>query len=387
MTPTDKTVMGSNLCRVCGGALFREPLLAFKNMPKAAQHLPDATTVDKDHGCDLDIFQCSRCGLVQLHNEPVPYWREVIRATAFSQEMGEFRKEQFKAFVEQYGLSGKKIVEIGCGKGEYLSLMQDAGARVTGTEFSEASASHCIHAGMRVERLFVEGPEIRLRDAPFDAFFILNFLEHLADPNSTLQGISANLADNAIGLIEVPNFDMILKKKLFSEFIADHLFYFTRETLNALLERNGFEVIETREIWHDYILSAVVRKRRPIDLSAFRQQQALLKSELTRFVASFGKKNVAVWGAGHQALAVLALADLGGTIKYVVDSAPFKQGRLTPSTHIPIVPPETLTTDPVAAVLIMAAAYSNEVASIIRKSFGAQIVIAILRDDTLEAVN
>jgi SAM-dependent methyltransferase len=371
-------------CRVCGGALFNEPLLAFNNMPKAAQHLPDATTVAADCGCDLDILQCSRCGLVQLHSNPVPYWREVIRATAFSQEMGEFRKTQFKAFVDQYGLSGKKIVEIGCGKGEYLTLMQGAGATVYGTEFGEASMKHCTQAGMRVEHLFVEGPEVKLRDAPFDAFFILNFLEHLADPNSTLQGIHANLADHAIGLIEVPNFDMILEKKLFSEFIADHLFYFTRETLNALLERNGFEVIETRAIWHDYILSSIVRKRRPADLSAFRQQQAFLKSELTRFVDAFGKKNVAVWGAGHQALAVLALADLGSSIKYVVDSAPFKQGHFTPATHLPIVPPETLATDPVSAVLIMAAAYSDEVAALIRQKCGTTMTLAILRDTHLE---
>lgn len=387
MNPTSNPIINMLTCRVCGGRLFSEPLLAFKNMPKAAQHLPDATTVANDRGCDLDIFQCSHCGLVQLHHEPVPYWREVIRATAFSQEMGEFRKEQFKAFVEQYGLAGKKIVEIGCGKGEYLTLMQGAGASVAGTEFGETSATHCIQAGMRVERLFVEGPEIKLQDAPFDAFFILNFLEHLADPNSTLQGIRANLADHAIGLIEVPNFDMILKKKLFSEFIADHLFYFTRETLNALLERNGFEVLETREIWHDYILSAVVRKRRPADLSAFRQQQALLKSELTRFVTSFGKKNVAVWGAGHQALAVLALADLGDSIKYVVDSAPFKQGRYTPATHIPIVPPATLATDPVAAVLIMAAAYSDEVALNIQKTYSSKMRITILNDSGLTMIN
>jgi hypothetical protein len=70
----------------------------------------------------------------------------------------------------------------------------------------------------------------------------------------------------------------------------------------------------------------------------------------------------------------------------VVDSAPFKQGRYTPSTHIPIVAPDTLATDPVAAILVMAAAYSDEVATIIRKKFGSRMAIAILRDSGLEAV-
>ena len=378
------TRMSVNVCRVCGGPFFPEPLLTYSNMPKAAQHLPDARTVAEDQGCALDICQCERCGLVQLSNDPVPYWREVIRAAAFSPEMGEFRKHQFQAFIEHYKLAGKKLVEIGCGKGEYLSLMQQAGTRVYGTEFSRDSVAHCVSTGLDVEQIFPETPEVKLANAPFDGFFIMNFLEHLCNPNATLQGIHANLVPGAIGLVEVPNFDMMLQKNLFSEFIGDHLFYFTRETLNALLERNGFEILETRAIWHDYILSSVIRKRQPADLSAFRQQQALLKNELTRFVTSFGKKNVAVWGAGHQALAVLALADLGGSIKYVVDSAPFKQGRFTPSTHIPIVAPDTLSTDPVAAIIVMAAAYSDEVAARIRRDFGTRITLAILREDGLK---
>jgi SAM-dependent methyltransferase len=301
--------------------------------------------------------------------------------------MGEFRKAQFKAFVERYGLKGKKVVEIGCGKGEYLSLMQQAGTEVYGTEFGEASAAYCcIQEGLNVEQIFVESPTVKLGNAPFDGFFIMNFLEHLCNPNATLQGINANLAENAVGLIEVPNFDMMLTKNLFSEFIGDHLFYFTRKTLNALLERNGFEVIETQEIWHDYIISSVVRKRCPTDLSAFCKQQARLKAELASFVAQFGAKNVAVWGAGHQALAVLALTGLGDSIKYVVDTAPFKQGRYTPATHIPILPPGTLASDPVAAILVMAAAYSDEVARIIRRDFGTRMTIAILRDTGLEYV-
>ncbi len=376
--------MPVNDCRVCGGGFFNEPLLTYSNMPKAAQHLPDANTVADDRGCDLEICQCSLCGLVQLNSDPVPYWREVIRATAFSPEMGEFRNHQFKAFVKRYALAGKKMMEIGCGKGEYLSLMQQAGADVYGTEFGTDSAAHCVKAGLSVEQIFVESPAVQLVNAPFDGFFIMNFLEHLCNPNATLQGIHANLSEHAVGLIEVPNFDMMLKKNLFSEFIGDHLFYFTRETLNALLERNGFEVVETQAIWHDYIISSVVRKRCPTDLSSFRHQQARLQSELARFVATHGSQNVAVWGAGHQALAVLALADLGGAIKYVVDSAPFKQGRYTPSTHIPIVAPDTLATDPVAAILVMAAAYSDEVASIIRNTFGSRMTIAILRDSGLE---
>jgi len=373
-------------CRVCNGALFEKPLLYLQNMPGTAQQLPDFSSLARDKGVDLTVRQCNACGLVQLSSDPVPYWREVIRATAFSHEMGEFRKRQFKAFVERYELAGKKIVEIGCGKGEYLSLMQQAGADVYGTEFGEASAAYCTKAGLNVEQIFVEGPAVQLHNAPFDGFFIMNFLEHLPDPNATLRGIYNNLADDAIGLVEVPNFDMIIRKKLFSEFIGDHLLYFTQETLNSLLVMNGFEVVERTENWYSYIMKFVVRKRKPLDLSDCNNQQERLKMELEAYIAQFGEGNVAVWGAGHQALAVLSLAGLGGKIRYVVDSAPFKQGKFTPATHIPIVAPIQLESNPVAAVIVMAAAYSDEVAGIIRQKFGGVMAVSILRDFGLEKV-
>jgi 2-polyprenyl-3-methyl-5-hydroxy-6-metoxy-1,4-benzoquinol methylase len=355
-------------------------------MPKAAQYLPDAGSLESDKGAVLDVYQCSACGLVQLNNEPVPYYREVIRAAAFSPEMGEFRQRQFRNFLEKFSLAGKKILEIGCGRGEYLSLMQQAGANAYGLEYGREAVKHCVKNGMKAYEGFIQKSTDNVESAPFDAFFIMNFLEHLPDPNATLRGISNNMSDGALGLVEVPNFDMLLKNNLFSEFIGDHLFYFTKRTLNALLERNGLEVLESSIIWHDYIISSVVRKRISLDLSQFSNHQAKLKKEIDDYLCRFWEKKVAVWGAGHQALAVMALADMGGKIRYVVDSAPFKQGKFTPATHIPIVSPDTLDSDPVDAVIIMAASYSDEVARIIRQKFGQSMAVAILRDSELEMV-
>ncbi len=376
--------MAITKCRICGNRFFNDPLLRYHHMPKAAQFLPDAKDLGSDKGVDLEVCQCSGCGLVQLSNDPVPYFKEVIRAAAFSPEMRIFRIEQFKNFVGRFSLEGKKILEIGCGKGEYLSLMRESGTDAYGVEYGEESVMDCVGAGLKVTRKFVDANSSALPDAPFDAFFVLNFLEHIPDLNSTLRGIYQNLSDQAVGLVEVPNFDMILKRKMFSEFIGDHLYYFTRETLTSTLSRNGFEVMECRPAWHDYILSAVIRKRTPLDLYEFTQIQLKLSRELRKFIDKYGEKKVAVWGAGHQALTILSLADLGGKIKYVIDSAPFKQGKFTPATHIPIVPPETLKTEPVQAVIVMAASYSDEVAKIIREKLGDVIQIAILRDYGLE---
>jgi 2-polyprenyl-3-methyl-5-hydroxy-6-metoxy-1,4-benzoquinol methylase len=353
-------------------------------MPAVVQYLPDAESVESDKGLDLEVFQCSGCGLVQLNNEPVPYYKEVIRAAAFSEEMKDFRRKQFGRFVQEFSLRGKKVIEIGCGRGEYLSLMQQFGIEAYGLEHSEESVMQCVKNGLKVSKGFVQSSTDRLNNAPFDAFFILNFLEHLPDPNSTLRGICSNLTDDAVGLVEVPNFDMILRNKLFSEFIGDHLLYFTKETLNTTLKLNGFEIIDCNEEWHDYLISAIVKKRRKLDISHFYKYQMQLKNEIEEYIRRFKNKKVAIWGAGHQALAIISLMNLADKIRYVVDSAPFKQGKYTPATHIPIVSPDALNFDPVDAVIVMAASYSDEVARILRQKFDRNISIAILRDFGLE---
>jgi len=302
--------MRQDRCRICEHEFFKEPLLRYENMPGAAQYLPDVNTIESDKGVDLEVCQCSGCGLVQLSNSPVSYYKEVIRAAAFSEEMKDFRIKQFGGFVEKYSLKRKKVIEIGCGRGEYLDLMQQCGADAYGLEYAEASVTYCVAVGLKVQQGFIEAPEQKLQDAPFDGFFMLNYIEHLPDINATITGICANLSDDAFGLVEAPNFDMIVRKGLFSEFIGDHLYYFSKQTLCSVLELNGFDVIECSEIWHDYIISAVVRKRRKTDLSHFVQQRARLKMEIDAYICRFPNRQVAIWGAGHQSLAVISLTDL-----------------------------------------------------------------------------
>ncbi|MFA5276792.1 MAG: class I SAM-dependent methyltransferase [Candidatus Omnitrophota bacterium] len=358
-------------------------------MPKVAQFLPDAKSLNRDKGVDLGVCQCSGCGLVQLDSRPVPYYKEVIRAAGISEEMRRFRAKQFSAFVRNFSLKNKKVIEIGCGNGEYLSIMQQAGVIAYGLEYSNRSVKRCVKKGLKAIQGFIQNSAYKIKYAPFDAFFILNFLEHLPDPNSTLRGIYNNLTDGGVGIVEVPNLDMILRNKLFSEFMRDHLCYFTRDTLTLLLELNGFEVIGCKEAWHEYTISAVVKKRRKEDLTGFSNRQTQLKNGLERYVRKFRGKGVAIWGAGHQALAAISLLGLAGKIKYVIDSAPFKQGKFTPATHLRIVAPEALVREPVAAVIIMAASYSDEVAGILRakSSRHKTLNIAILRANKLEIVH
>lgn len=376
--------MPIHACRVCGRGLFEEPLLRYGNMPSSAQNFPDAASLAGETGADLTVRQCAACGLVQLDKGPVPYYKEVIRAAAVSPVLMDLKTRQFTEFIRKYSLRGKKIIEIGCGRGEFLGLLPPLGVEAFGLEYSEAAVQDCVKAGLKARRGYPDAEMPPLAEGPFDAFLLLMFLEHIPDPNSALKALSANLKDGAVGLVEVPNFGRMLRDKLFSEFIGDHLLYFSRETFLATLNLNGFEVLDCAELREGYVLSAEVKKRGALDLSAFSWRQAEIAAGLNAFLGRFGAGKVAVWGAGHQALAVLALAELGGKVRYVVDSAPFKQGRYTPATHLPVVPPDALRTDPVEAVIVMAASYSDEVAWLLRRDFPPGLKIAILRDHGLE---
>ena len=76
-----------NRCRICKGELSKE-LLVLKNVPAAAQNMP-ATREElcADKGIDLALCQCLNCGVLQHTAPPVPYYREVIRASGVSEAM------------------------------------------------------------------------------------------------------------------------------------------------------------------------------------------------------------------------------------------------------------------------------------------------------------
>ena len=112
----------------------------------------------------------------------------------------------------------------------------------------------------------------------------------------------------------------------------------------------------------------------------------VLLTDVNKYISKMQGDRIAVWGAGHQALAFIALTGIKNDICYVVDSAPFKQGKFTPASHLRIVSPDELIKEPVKAVIVMAASYSDEVARIIRQKFNRNIHISILRDFGLEVV-
>ena len=378
--------MNFHNCRLCRCKLFPNPLLQLNGMPKAAQYFPEKKEFNKDKGIILNVYQCSACGLVQLNIKPVDYFREVITATSFSEKTRLSRLGQMKEFVSRFGLQGKKVLEIGSGKGDMLDILEEAGLKATGIEASLKSVKIGLSSGRKMVKGYIGGKN-RISGYPFDAFVSFNYLEHLPEPGTIIKHIYNNTAKNAVGFVTVPNFDYLLQTKSLYEFVPDHLVYFTKKTLRYAFERNGFEVLECYTINEENDIVAIVKKIEGLDIAGGLNEVNALIKNLQQIAADYKAQNkkVAIWGAGHRTLALLALAKLGD-IEYVIDSAKFKQGRFTPVLHLEIVPPEYLKEKKVDLVMVMVPGlYPAEVLKSLN-NMNLGVDIAVLRDNKIELI-
>ena len=413
-------------CIACGHAL--SPLMTLDDMPASAQNIPAASELAEDHPLSLTLCQCPSCGLVQFDTEPVDYYRDVIRAGGGTRTMTRLRHEEYArlltAMQEQH-IRGRRIVEVGCGRGEFLRMWQNlaedpegaaalardqerdplsgqpnaALLHLVGLEHKPSlveEANAVADKKYRVYEGFATG-DVRYPEGPFDAFVQFNFLEHQPDPCDMLRNIWHNLKPQALGLITVPSFEYILRYNGYYELLRDHIANYTEFTLQKLLQDCGFELLSMDLVNRDTI-EAIVRKADPdelselhysgrlIDVSALRDSYDRLSASVNAHIdhLSESHRTMAIWGASHQGFTLAATTKLGGRVEYIIDSASFKQGRFSPASHIPIVAPDYAVAHPVDEILIVAPGYTDEIAGIIRERFDENVRILVLCTDRIE---
>lgn len=404
--------MSTNRCIVCGCELTKAPLMNLYDMPASAQNIPLECQLEDEKGISLALHQCGNCGLVQFDCEPVAYYRDVIRSGGFSTTMVELRKSQYKKLIETYHLEGKRFLEAGCGRGEFLKVLsENFPVKAYGIENRKDLAEIACQEGLHVWQQFTEHEWDRLESkpgqAPYDVFLSFNFLEHQPEPGTMLKCIYHNLTEDGMGLITVPSLEYILEHDGYYELIRDHLAYYTFNTLRYVLELHGFEVLEQEMVNRD-TLTVVVKKipgfnfeaakkeqktePLPVDIEGLKQSLTVITKEVNRLVTMMNEENktLAVWGASHQGFTLASTTKLGDRVNCIIDSAPFKQGRFSPASHIPIISPEyavngTLLPS-IDAVLIVAPGYTDEISSIIRERFKPGIQIFTLRSNHIEEI-
>lgn len=181
--------------------------------------------------------------------------------------------------------------------------------------------------------------------------------------------------------------EYILENGSYYELIRDHIAYYTFPSLRYLLERNGFTVLEQQIVNRD-TLSVIVKKSKPLALHILPESYRTVRNDIDRFLKALEEEKpgsrLAMWGASHQGFTIAATTALKERIAYIVDSAPFKQGKYAPASHLPIVPPDKLLQDPVDAVLIVAPGYTEEIFNVITNKMQLSASVYAIRTNRVE---
>jgi len=369
------------VCRLCSQESFQQPEFVINGAARSVNDLPKLGFEGQDK-VTLNLMRCRYCGHFQLPDPPVATWKYAVTAAGLSAEMRAFRLSQFREFKARFALSdGGQIWEIGTGEGLFLDLLKAAGFDPIGLEASEELVKLGKEKGRRIE---IGHPQDgSLADKRIKAFVSINFLEHTTRPIEFLRRLREACEPNAVGLVEVPDFTKDLSLNRSHDLVAEHLSYFTEDTLRLTLRLAGFEVIETRSVWGGDDVAAMVRLLPKVDLTGWEKRDPAFAA-LKDFCENSENAPLALWGASHQALTLLAMSGRHSVV-VIADSSPRKQGRQDPAWGIPIVSPKQMLELNPKTVLIMAAGYSKEVAKTLRE-LGFKGRVAILADGKLEEV-
>lgn len=139
----------------------------------------------------------------------------------------------------------KKLLEIGGGRGYLQQAAREAGCRTVGLEISPYAIRGCLEKGLDIFPVPLE----EIADSPlhperYDLVGMYDFLEHVTDPGRILRITRTIIDDEGYLMIRTPNTDERSGPRLH---LIDHLWHFSAKTLEALLQKEGFQVIKNME--------------------------------------------------------------------------------------------------------------------------------------------
>ena len=335
---------------------------------------------------DIRLGLCRRCGMV--HNvafDPglLTYGQAYENSLHFSPTFQGYAETLARRLVDAYGLTGKTVVEIGSGKGDFLALLCDLGVgRGVGYDPSYGGESDVRVGDGRVT--FVRGlyPE---GQAALDADFVCcrHVLEHLDRPADLVRGLRRGLHPRTGSYFEMPDGSFLLRAVALWDVIYEHPQHFTPPALRRLFVEAGFSVTALgssfggQYLWIEAAPCGDERSEPQQSgarddpevaelaglVSAFSEQAA---AKVERFAAELRSRldaggRVALWGAGSKGVTFLNLVPGGDRVGCVVDVNPRKHGRYVPVTGQPVVGPEELRAFRPDAVLVMNPLYELEI--------------------------
>lgn len=373
-------------CPVCGSTITAK-FLDVRGVPLFCNVLLDSREEAlKAAKGDIELVFCRSCGHVfNSAFEPVRmrYSPRYENSLHYSPAFREYAGGLARRLVTTYDLRNKDIIEIGCGKGDFLRLLADAGNnRCLG--FDPSFDPYRNGLGNRSERFALVQDEYteKYSSCPADFIVCRQVLEHIAEPRRFLKTIRRAIGDKpqVVVFVEVPNVMFTLKDFGIWDLIYEHCGYFTAASLRRLFVETGFNPLTVSEAFggqylcieakpsfqkkifqttSDHISTETVDGHVNGFADRYRQQISKWRKEIAGLRRS-GTKTV-VWGAGSKGVTFLNVLKAVSGIDYVVDINPHKHGYFVPGTGQNIVPPEFLQKYHPDKIIVMNPVYFDEI--------------------------
>ena len=330
----------------------------------------------------LRLVVCPSCGFISnsaFDPSLAEYSERYEETQAFSPHFQEFARGLAADWVDRHGLAGGTVVEIGCGKGEFLVMMADAGI----------GAGVGIDPGVHPERIdarwdrtltwVADKFDDRFGPIEADAVVCRHTLEHIGPVGDFVRRVRAAIRDrlDTVVLFELPDTTRVLDEVAFWDVYYEHCSYFTAGSLARLFADNGFVVEDVRYAYDDQYLLLEARPSAGPGGGWSKDDVAETVAGVDRFATGFtgitrdwtGRMqaladaggSTVIWGGGSKGVAFLNVVD--APIAAAVDINPHKQGKYMAGTgHRVIAPAELVAIDP-SLVVAMNPVYLDEISA------------------------
>jgi len=333
---------------------------------------------------DINLGFCQECGFIfntAFEHSKVNYSSVYEDQQCFSATFNAFAQKLATELVEKYGLHNKHILEIGCGKGDFLTLLCELGNN-SGVGIDPAFV-HKRNRAVTSKRLSFIRDYYSERYANYQGDFVCcrHTLEHI---HNTFEFVTS--IRNAIGdrletpvFFEVPDVIRVLRELAFWDIYYEHCSYFSLGSLSRLFRLCRFEVTDLSKDFDGQYLLIEAKPVRGISekihaseettqdtvkhITVFASQCEKKLNEWKERLKEFreGKLRAVVWGSGSKCVAFMTTLGIAEEIEYVVDINPYRHGKFIPGAGKEIMPPEFLRDYQPDVTIVMNPAYCNEI--------------------------
>jgi SAM-dependent methyltransferase len=337
---------------------------------------------------DIDLAFCPDCSFIfnaAWKPDRTVYSDLYEETQGFSPTFKAFHRALAEQLIGRYDLIGKEIVEIGCGKGEFLSLLCELGGN-DGTGYDPSfipARSDGASANITFKR--ENFSETTVQSAP-DLVCCKMTLEHIFETRRFVQSVRriASPERGTIVFFQVPDVRRVLAEAAFWDVYYEHCAYFSPSSLAHVFRNAGFEILRVSTGYDDQYLTIEARPTTrettpltPLPESDGRDAEELAKSvagyaeAATRSAANWAAKiratarsggRTVLWGSGSKAVAFLSSVGVDQEIEYLVDINPYRHGRFVPGSGKQIVGPDFLSDYRPDLVIAMNPIYRAEIA-------------------------